>query len=1092
MSKHKIRLGIFRPFMVVRKKIEERCCGWGMQFALAKIFIVLILGFLSLNLFAQSNGDYRTRNNGNWNSSATWEIYDGGWRNMTGADKYPGETSTPSRIDIDHNVTLNVSPANFIGDLYINSGTLQLSFYDLTISGITNVSGTLTDNSNTGIVAFLDQVTINAIGSWNTTSVTTSSRMQLYGNLINNSTNVYFGGVRVFNSISISGTGTTYVNTYFNFNDNYTVTNYSTVIISGVLDPTASGTGGTWINELNSTLKYSNTATTIMSNGTLNATANPNIVEYNGTDSQTIKSTTYHHLTCSNSGTKTSGGNLIVNGDFTLSGGTYELNNSASAYTLTINGNYNQTGGVFDFNSFGGVSSSDQVFIAGNFSNSAGASSIITNGSNTYNGSFIFNGAGTQTLNMPQAGAAIWVKYFINSGSTVQLLSNLTLSSADGAAQADYQGELNISGTIDLDTYVVSQSGGIAGTGEFNLNSGAKLITANATGVQGSVSSSNMDNTFSSSADYEFQGASTGVFTTSPTANTVNNLIINNATGVTQSQNFNVTGDCHFQSGAFTLNGNTLNLNGTTTITSGTITGSSSSSIGIGSSNNAGMVLPSISGGLQNFTVNKTGTDNSVTLSSNLYVGTLLTMINGNIKVNGNSFYLSNTSAASLSYSGGTVIGAFERAIGSASTYLYPLGDATGNNHYASITVNTLDASGSLIFEFIAGDPGSTGLPLEENSLVVSSQHTTGYWSALAQNSFSTSDFDLDLNASTFSDINLGSRIIKRTDGGSWTLDGTHTDATGNIVKRSSLTGDIHNASTGTQFCIGKTKPKISVQPTDQTDICVGASAGFSITASGRIPLTYQWYKVGSPDTQLTDVGDISGATSDNLTISNIELADAGGYYCIVTDDASNTARSDTADLIVDSIDPSITCSVLAQQDVTTNSACTYVHSGTGWDASATDNCTVSSVEYSLSGDSNGNGTSLDGVTFNLGTTLVTWTATDNAGNTDVCSFNVVVTDDENPTITCAADQSQTADAGVCEAAVTVTAPTTDDNCGVATVVNDYNGTADASDTYPVGTTTVTWTVTDIHGNTNTCTQDITVTDDENPTITCAADQSQT
>ncbi len=30
--------------------------------------------------------------------------------------------------------------------------------------------------------------------------------------------------------------------------------------------------------------------------------------------------------------------------------------------------------------------------------------------------------------------------------------------------------------------------------------------------------------------------------------------------------------------------------------------------------------------------------------------------------------------------------------------------------------------------------------------------------------------------------------------------------------------------------------------------------------------------------------------------------------------------------------------------------------------------------------------------------------------------------------------------------------------------------------TYPVGTTTVTWTVTDIHGNSNTCTQDITVT----------------
>jgi hypothetical protein len=69
-----------------------------------------------------------------------------------------------------------------------------------------------------------------------------------------------------------------------------------------------------------------------------------------------------------------------------------------------------------------------------------------------------------------------------------------------------------------------------------------------------------------------------------------------------------------------------------------------------------------------------------------------------------------------------------------------------------------------------------------------------------------------------------------------------------------------------------------------------------------------------------------------------------------------------------------------------------------------------------------------------------------------------------------------------------VTPPAISDNCAVATLVNDYNLTADASDNYPVGTTTVTWTVTDIHGNTNTCTQDITVTDDELPTIVCPAD----
>mgnify|MGYP006283976205 FL=1 len=111
-----------------------------------------------------------------------------------------------------------------------------------------------------------------------------------------------------------------------------------------------------------------------------------------------------------------------------------------------------------------------------------------------------------------------------------------------------------------------------------------------------------------------------------------------------------------------------------------------------------------------------------------------------------------------------------------------------------------------------------------------------------------------------------------------------------------------------------------------------------------------------------------------------------------------------------------------------------------------------------------------------------------NGSGKDTSDAAVLTIDAVAPTITCGADVSQTADAGVCEADVTVPAATTDDNCGVASVTNDYNNTADASDTYPVGTTTVTWTVTDDAGNTSTCTQDVTVTDNEDPTVTAAAD----
>jgi hypothetical protein len=119
---------------------------------------------------------------------------------------------------------------------------------------------------------------------------------------------------------------------------------------------------------------------------------------------------------------------------------------------------------------------------------------------------------------------------------------------------------------------------------------------------------------------------------------------------------------------------------------------------------------------------------------------------------------------------------------------------------------------------------------------------------------------------------------------------------------------------------------------------------------------------------------------------------------------------------------------------------------------------------------------------YPVGTTIVTWTATDAVGNTSTCTQNVVVTDDEAPTITAPAAVTVTADAGHCYASnVALSTPSTHDNCGANPATND------APATYPVGNTTVTWTVTDIHGNSATATQVVTVTDDENPTIIAPA-----
>lgn len=103
--------------------------------------------------------------------------------------------------------------------------------------------------------------------------------------------------------------------------------------------------------------------------------------------------------------------------------------------------------------------------------------------------------------------------------------------------------------------------------------------------------------------------------------------------------------------------------------------------------------------------------------------------------------------------------------------------------------------------------------------------------------------------------------------------------------------------------------------------------------------------------------------------------------------------------------------------------------------------------------------------------------------------LSISVDDNAAPVIVnCPVDVNQTADANMCSAAITVPVPAfgTDftDDC-FATIVNDYTNTDDASGTYPVGTTVVTWIVTDVVGNADTCTQNITVTDDEAPSIDC-------
>lgn len=88
--------------------------------------------------------------------------------------------------------------------------------------------------------------------------------------------------------------------------------------------------------------------------------------------------------------------------------------------------------------------------------------------------------------------------------------------------------------------------------------------------------------------------------------------------------------------------------------------------------------------------------------------------------------------------------------------------------------------------------------------------------------------------------------------------------------------------------------PAINTQPVGSTN-AVYTTATFSVLASGLSSLSYQWLKGAAP---LSDGGNISGATSNTLVLSQVVHADAGNYSVIVSN-AGGVLTSAVAPLTV-------------------------------------------------------------------------------------------------------------------------------------------------------------------------------------------------
>ena len=272
-------------------------------------------------------------------------------------------------------------------------------------------------------------------------------------------------------------------------------------------------------------------------------------------------------------------------------------------------------------------------------------------------------------------------------------------------------------------------------------------------------------------------------------------------------------------------------------------------------------------------------------------------------------------------------------------------------------------------------------------------------------------------------------------------------------------TDNCGNSSVCTQTItvVDTTAPVITC-PADLTVECDGDT---SPTGTGSATATDNCD--GTPSVSSADTV-TAGACADEETISRVWTA---------TDNCGNSSVCTQTITVVDTTAPVITCPA----DVTVECDGDTSPTGTG-SATATDNCdgtpSVSSAD-----------TVTAGACADEETISRVWTATDNCGNSSVCTQTITVVDTTAPVITCPADATVECDGD--------TSPT---GTGSATATDNCDGTpfVSSADTVTAGacadeeTISRVWTATDNCGNSSVCTQTITVVDTTAPVITCPAD----
>ena len=213
-----------------------------------------------------------------------------------------------------------------------------------------------------------------------------------------------------------------------------------------------------------------------------------------------------------------------------------------------------------------------------------------------------------------------------------------------------------------------------------------------------------------------------------------------------------------------------------------------------------------------------------------------------------------------------------------------------------------------------------------------------------------------------------------------------------------------------------------------------------------------------------TTCGVSAACSCENGTLDSQPTFTGAGTFafsCTCSDGTNSDTCSGTL-LVLDQTAPAISCPGSVTSECTANGSATLFAGA----STATDACGAATVSDPPT------------AAYPLGTTTVSHTAQDPSGNVASCTNTVTVVDTTAPSITCPGALSAECTANQA-AAVTPSSASGSDACTAVTI------SGPAAGSYPLGTTSVTYTAHDTSGNATSCSSTISVVDTTAPTLAC-------